>query len=143
MVKKVVISGVVPNQVVSTALQIAKVYKYAYAKPDSMIEMETAFKSKVDIVIAGGPADLLLKWAIGNNKQALMEFQKRVTHQIIIPYTLDTDWYWLEDAKLQRIFEGLLLGKAPSILLANKIKEDNWKLVVSFLSDIIIAKEMP
>lgn len=146
MLKRIVISGASQVQVETTAIKVRSLlisqsdilgvdgfsdFKYGVTRPNNVIYMGSIPLVLTKMVMEPCPFDIYEPKFMGE----AAKHHGSCTHHIIIPYTIDGS-YFVKDAVLQKVIS--ILPHIPTVLLENKSKEDNWRLIVNFLSGIIV-----
>lgn len=144
MKKIVAISSANPDYITDTADKIRlKLMKSAdILQCDSAADITYAIGRPNDVILIGSIATVLTKEFLGDvilTEDVVfkaIQFHKAITHHIVIPYTLDYRFF-VQDSVLQRLVQ-TILPQIPTVLLANRSKEDNWKVIVAHLTGLVI-----
>lgn len=135
--KIVAVYGSSNAQVDSVVQRIHKELKYTIAEG----YLEQWVEPKV--VTAKGPIAILsnkvnINMVTKQFLEAIQKVQNKVTHQIIIP---NTDLEFIKpEILLQGSFQLLDTSKTKTIVLVNKSKDDNWRMITELLTDILVAE---
>jgi hypothetical protein len=140
-------------QKVRDTLQVHDVLEVSVEKDfEYMVErlQHNAYKEGgKDMIIIGSPAKYITQRIVGNMyysetdwilKEAdmLEKYNRLITHQVIIPEAEGVS-YFGQQAILEAVLK-TIVGQRPTIVLPHQSKEDNWRLITSFLTGIELAR---
>jgi len=144
MAKRVMVSGVDELHVNGIVDRIHEVYHY---KIYNVYKHEFwGLDPNEELVLTGGPAESLINQKYKANTKVCVKAYEQLTHIIICP-VLSKPWEFgppeIYQAALFRAYdflESYASKRVPKIVLMHNSKEDNWRLIVSLLSDIKLVK---
>jgi hypothetical protein len=146
MLRRIMISGAMDTHVNGIAEAINK--QYGYPIYDMTKDGFWGLKKEEQWILTSGPAESLINQKIKYDPKNAVKVYSALTHIIICPVVAEP-WEFLPihmfEACLMRAYqflESYAPHRIPTVILAHTSKDDNWRLIVSLLSDIKIVKSI-